>query len=147
MRSRVYNATSYEVQEQFMSGVRTSWVNGTESNRVGTEQRDCGVVMGRGTRKPPGVMEMFYILIWMVCSQEYIYGKILHSTHKNVWPSLYINFTSTTKENNSNGRTEGKGLSLIPTNLEAGDLVPALRKSLKRGKKANELSSPNEPWN
>lgn len=142
MSFRVYKATSYEVQGQFMSGVRTSWVNG-----VGTELRVCGVVTGRGTRKPPGVMEMFYILIWMVFTQEFIYGKIPHRTHKNVWPSLCINFTSTIKENNRNGRTERKGLTLIPTNLEAGDLAPALWKSLKRGKKANELSSQNEPWN
>lgn len=137
MRFRVYKATSYEVQGQFMSIVRTSWVNG-----VGTEQRACGVVIGRGTRKPPGVMETFYILIWMVFTQEYIYGKIPYRTHKYVWPSLCINFTSTIKENNSNGRTERKGLSLIPTNLEAGDLAPALWKSLKRGKKA--MSCPPE---
>ena len=86
---------------------------------------------------------MFHSLIWMVLTQVYSYGKIytLHGTYKNLWTSLDINFTSTIKGKKINGRKEGKSLSQILTNQEAGDPIPALWKSLKRGKKAKELYS------
>lgn len=101
--------------------MRISWVNGTESNRVGTEQRDCGVVIGRGGKKASwGDGNVLYPDLDGIYTGVYMWGKYYTAHIKMCCPSLYINFTSTIKENNSNGRTEGKGLSLVPTNLEAG---------------------------
>lgn len=131
MRFRVCDTTSYDVQGQFLSDVRTSWVHG-----VGTGQQGCGAVglWWGGDTEPSGLTAL---------TPLYSHGKIYRpqSTYKNLWTSLDINFTSTIKEKNSNGRTEGKSLSQMRTNQEAGDLIPALWKSLKRGKKATELYS------
>lgn len=90
-------ATSYEVREQLLNDVRTSWANGVGGG--------CGAEGMRGT-DGEGDQEAFwrdgnvpYLDLDRAHTGVYIW-KIhkLHSTFKDLWTLRHINLTSTIKE-------------------------------------------------